>query len=318
MFRSVVIWTAVFVPCLTSALVQAQSAANAEKGTVSGVGVVSVKRRPEVLRVNVEVFAAGKSIKAAIANLKDRREAIRRQLATLGAVGESIKFDEPEINTTLLEGRQRMETMIRSRMGKAAKADAKKAAATPSIISATLTAEWSLKGADTETLLVEVSQLKETITAADLAGIKDLDKLGSEDDELKEEMEGIEPGDNQNSQGQPPAGAPSFLLVSKVTAPDQANALAEAFRKAKEKAAGTAKAAGAGLGELRLLESRMQSGTEENSEESAAAAYYRSVQSGRAESPPEPDGPSEARGTQPGAVSFRVTVTAAFVLKEGR
>jgi uncharacterized protein YggE len=289
-----------------------------ESGTVSGVGTVSVKRRPEFLRVKLEVFAAGKTIKEAIANLKDRREAIRGQLATLAAVKDSIVFGEPQVNSSVLEARQRMEMMIRNRMGKPAKKEPKKGATAPTVVSASLTAEWSLKGQDTEALLIEVARIREAITAADLSGRKDLDKLGSDDEELKEEMEGLQTDGATDEQGRPQAGAPAFLLVSKVTAQEQAKALAEAFQKARARAHQTAKAAGAELGALRQLDSQFRSSPEAETAEDPAQAYYRVVQAGRTDLPPEPDAPPEAQGAQPGAVTLRVIVTASFALKETR
>ena len=84
-------------------------------------------------------------------------------------------------------------------MGGRTKKAAKKAA-TPVVISAKLTAEWPLKGKDTESLLLEINQLQETINAADLAGKKELDKLGGEDEELTQELEGMNPGLRQRPQ----------------------------------------------------------------------------------------------------------------------
>ena len=41
---------------------------------------------------------------------------------------------------------------------------------------------------------IEIDQLQETIKAADLSGKKELDKLGGEDEELTQELEGMNPG----------------------------------------------------------------------------------------------------------------------------
>jgi uncharacterized protein YggE len=294
------------------AVAQAEAA---ESGTVAAVGTVNLKRRPDRLRVKLDVFATGKTMNEAIANFKDRRQAVRGQLATLGAVKESISFGEPQANSTVLEARQQMEMMIRQRIGKAAKKDAKKAATAPSVVSASLTAEWSLRGQDTEALLIEIAQLRESITATDIAGRKDLEKVGSEDEELKEEMEGVEIDANQT--GQTPPGTPTFLLVSKVTEEDRARALVVAFQKAKASAERTAKAAGAGLGPVRQIESQFQSSPESDNQETAVIAYARSMQAARPEPQPDPDGPLEAQGNQPGTVSLRVTVTATFTLNPG-
>ena len=57
-----------------------------QTGTVSGSGTVVLKRKPDLLRMKVELIAQGKTMKEALANLKDRRDAAQAQLATLGAI----------------------------------------------------------------------------------------------------------------------------------------------------------------------------------------------------------------------------------------
>jgi len=55
-----------------------------DKGTVSGLGTVVLKRKPELLRIKVDLIAQGKTMKEALASLKDRREAAQAQLALWG------------------------------------------------------------------------------------------------------------------------------------------------------------------------------------------------------------------------------------------
>ena len=217
----------------------AQSQAQAppsEKGTVSASGTVILKRLPELLRMKVDVIAQGKTTKEALANLKDRREAVQGQLATLGAAKESVAFGAPQVNATVLQMRQQMAMMIQARMGGRGTRKTAKKAATPVVLSARLTAEWPLKAKDVEGLLIEISQLEESIKAADLAGKKDLEKLsGGDDEELSQELEGMAANDGADpSQAQP--GAATFTLVSRISAQDHSQALAEAFQKAKTRA----------------------------------------------------------------------------------
>lgn len=248
----------------------------AEKGVVSGSATVILKRKPELLRIKVDVIAQGKTMKDALAALKDRREAIGGQLATLGASKESIAFGEAQINATVLQVRQQMAMMImQARMGNRKKS-AKKAAA-PVVVSAKLTAEWPLKGADIDSLLLEVSQLQDSINAADLAGKKDLDKLSGDDDEVREELEGMQ-ANFGNDAGQPQPGAMTFTLVSKIPPKDHSQALAEAFQKAKARAEETAKAAGAELGPLRGLGSQVDAGGESEDSENPTQTYNRAMQ----------------------------------------
>jgi uncharacterized protein YggE len=249
------------VLCASMAGAQPEGPApSAGAGTVAGSGMVVLKRKPDRLRMRVDVIVQGETIEEALANLKDRREAIRGQLATLGAAKESVAFGEPQFNTAVLQARQQMAMMIMARMGKGAKKGGKKGAA-PVVISARLTAEWPLKGKDVEALLVEISRLQGLINVADLAGKKELEKLSGEYEELSQELEGMQANfGNDPSQAQP--GSPTFALVSKIAAEDHARALADAFQKAKARAQETAWAAGAELGPLRQLGSQVQLGGE--------------------------------------------------------
>ena len=285
-----------------------------EKGTVSGVGTVVLNRKPDLMRMRVDVIAQGKSMKEALASLKDRRQAILGQLAKLGAVKESVVFAAPQVNATVLQARQQMAMMIMARMGNRSKKNAKKAAA-PVVISARLTAEWPLKGKDAEELLIEISQLQENINAADLAGKKDLEKLSGEDEEISQELAGMEANmGNDASQAQP--GTASFTLVSKVTSQEHTQALADAFSKARARAQEMAAAAGAQLGPLRQLGAQVQASGDVESGENPMQAYYRLMQlGGGGAKPADPDSRQEAQGTQPGEVVYRVTVTAAFDLR---
>ncbi len=303
---------------LGAPLAGAQPAA-AEKGTVAGVGMVALKRRPDVLRMSVDVFAQGKTMKEALATLKDRREAVGGQLATLGAAKDSIVFGEPQINAALLEARRQMEAMIRNRMGNRAKKDPKKGSSIPTVVSAWLTAAWLLKGKDTEALLVEIAQLQESINAADLAGRKDLEKQSTEDEELREELEGVQAEAMNNNPNQPQPGTPSYKLVSKITSHDYSQALADAFRKAKSRAEETARAAGAELGPLRQLVSHAQAGGDSDGSDDPRQAYAQMMQMTqmtRDELPLEAEPVMEAQGAQPGEVSYRVTISDSFALKE--
>jgi uncharacterized protein YggE len=285
-----------------------------EKGTVSGSGTVVLNRKPELMRMRVDIIAQGKSMKEALASLKDRRQAILGQLAKLGAVKESVAFGAPQVNATVLQARQQMAMMIMARMGNRSKKNAKKAAA-PVVISARLTAEWPLKGKDAEELLIEISQLQEAINAADLAGKKDLEKLSGEDEEISQELAGMEANvGNDPSQAQP--GTASFTLVSKVSAQEHAQALTDAFSKARAHAQEMAAAAGAQLGLLRQLGAQVQASGDAENGENPMQVYYRMMQfGGGGAKPADPESRQEAQGAQPGEVAYRVTVTAAFDLK---
>lgn len=302
---------------LLGTTVQAQSS-GAEGGTVSGVGTVSLKRRPDTLRLKVELFARGKTMKDALANLKDRRDALRGQLATLGARKDSVAFGEPQVTSQLQEARQQMMAMMQGRMGNRIKKDANKNQPEPAVVSASLTAEWTLKGQDTEALLIEVGQLEDAVNKADIAGAKELEKLSGDDEESREEMAGMAAmmGNADPNRGQP--GKPTFTLVSKLSAQDHAQALAAAFRKAKTAAEDTAKAAGAQLGTLHHVQSQVHTGGEAENANEMAMYYARVFQGGATAPQADPENSLEAVGQQPGAVVYKVAVTASFILKPGQ
>ena len=310
--------TAFLCATIAAAQPQAQTPA-AGTGTVSATGTVLLKRKPDILRLKVDVIAHGKTMKEALASMKDRRDATRLQLGKLGATKESVVFNDPQINLTLLAARAQMAMMIQARMAGGRAKKAGKKAAPPVVISSHLTAEWPLKGKDTESLLLEINQLQETINAADLAGKKDLEKLGGEDEEVTQELEGVAAGPDgiDPSQGQP--GAAAVTLVSKLTPQERAGALADAFKKAKAQAQEIAQAAGAALGPLRQLGTAVQPGGESDPNSNEwQAYYYQMMQTNRGGMPGrDSDSDPEAQGTHPGEVTYRLTVTAAFDIKEG-
>jgi uncharacterized protein YggE len=285
-----------------------------ESSTVSGSGTVVLKRIPDFLRMKVDVIAQGKTMKEALASLKDRREATRLALGKLGATKESVVFSDPQINTTVLAARAQMAMMIQARMGGGHAKKATKKAAPPVVISSHLTAEWPLKGKDTESLLLEISQLQETINAADLAGKKELEKLGGEDEEVAQELEGMG-GQYGNDPSQAQPGTPAVTLVSKLTPQERAAALADAFKKAKTQAQELAAAAGTALGPLRHLGSTVLVAGDSENASPEWQAYYQMMPGVRAGSQTK-DSETEAQGAHPGEVIYRVSVTAAFDIKE--
>ena len=286
-----------------------------DEGMVTGTGTVVLRRAPDTLRLKVEVFARGKTVKEALAALKERRAAIRAQLGALGATDESIRFADPQINSAVLDRQRQMELMIRSRMAQKPAAR-KDAPAPPVVVSANLTAEWPLKGEGVEEWLVVAATLEAKVKAADLPGKKDLEKPSVEDEELREEMAGIEPNADPND---PTArqGEPAFLFVSKLSDADRASALADAFARARAGAEAMARAAGATLGPLRRLQGGPQSGEQFEDPAQIQADYLRALRGGGGQVDPadEPESALEAVGASPGAVSYRVRLSAAFALK---
>ena len=286
-----------------------------ESGTVAGNGVVTISRPPEIMRVQIALQGKGADLKAALAAVKARADAARKQLTTLGAGKESIKVDQAKIGAKNNQQQRQMQMMMMQRMRQGNKASKKPKTPDPVLVSAMLTAEWKLDSKSADDLLVAVHALQEKIRAADLAGTKDAEKLSPEQEELLEEMEA-----NQNQYGsedEPKPGEPVFIFVSRISEAERDKALAEAFQKAKVQAMRLAKAAGAELGDLYSLTGGSSSPNDYNSYGRYNQYAYQTLQMARAEAGMEDDegNDTEALGTEPGPVKINVTVRAAFDLK---
>ncbi len=294
-------------------------APGASEGTVTGQGSVEIKRQADVLRVQVDLLARGKDPKEALAKLKERREAAKTQLAALGADKQAISIGEPAISADTSDSRRQMQMMVMQRMraglGKAKKPDKTKTSP-PVTVTATLKADLPLKGTGVEEALVAAHQLQEKIKSADLAGMKELEQLKADDEELAEEMAEADMMGMYN-QGQPRPGEPVFLFVAKVTEQERDKALAEAFQKAKREAGRLARAAGAELGTLGNLHSSSQSSSGDATNPYDYGRYMQVARMSGLGGDGE-ESATEAVGAQPGQVSLRISVTASFSLKGGR
>src|SRR5438128_4657547 len=64
------------------------------EGAINATGSSVIKRRPELMRMNVDVVVSDKTLKGALAKVETKRNGLRKQLADLGAVADSIRFSE--------------------------------------------------------------------------------------------------------------------------------------------------------------------------------------------------------------------------------
>ena len=297
-------------------LAQTAAALENERQTVSGAGVASISRPPETMRLQVTLLGRGSTLKDALAVLKDRVAKAKPQLLALGADKDSIKVEDSRIAEQKNDRNQQvqMQMMMMARMKRGGKG-AKPAATTtpPVVVSAVLTAEWKLTAKTSDELLLAIHPVQEKIKAADLAGSKDAEKLTPEQEEMLEEAQN-QFSFNQGDEAKP--GEPVFLFVSRISEAEEAKAMAEAFAKAKQQAAGLAKAAGAELGGLMSL-----SGTTGNAGayefgginyNSAAYSTLQMLQQRQLASNEESD---EAVGLEPTAIKKQVSIQASFALK---
>jgi uncharacterized protein YggE len=269
---------------------------------ITGTGMGSIKRPPDVLRVQVQISAEGKTLKDALAKLADRREACKKKLASLGAKAESIAFEDAKLDTP--DPRQQAEAMMMARVrGRGRPASTSPAgAAAPARVAMLVRAEWPLTAGAADEVLVNGQELQNKIKAADIADTK---TASLEEQERQEEAAGNNDG---NEQG-PPPGQPIFLYVARVSEEQRAQVMADAFKKAKANAAELAKAAGTELGALKQLQSQAAPDAEQ----------YQMMQYGRYnpylyQQAANPE-PGEAVAMQPGMVTVRVSVSASFAIK---
>jgi hypothetical protein len=246
--------SAAIVLALAVASLAAQPPATDGRHTVvSGAGMVNLERPPTVLMMSVELTGKGKDIKEALGKLKDRREAARLLLESLGADMDSVKFAEPGTSNVASDQRSQFEQMVSARVTVSGRATPKGLKIPKSVtVSTVLTARWPIAGQTTEERLIETESLREKIKAADLAGTKEPKELTPEEQELMEEM-AANMGSYSSSGREEPPGTPQFSYVASITPQQRDAAMADAFQKAKQTAARLAAAAGAQLGPLARL-----------------------------------------------------------------
>jgi hypothetical protein len=307
-----------FVACLILCTAAAR-AQYSEAGLVSGTGAVQIERLPEMMRMRVVVTAKGSTLEEALAALKDKTDAAKGQLATLGAAKDSVNVDAPQVAAETNDQRRQMQMMMAQRLRGNRRPPKKEETKPPVSLSATVTAEWPLAAKSVEELLVAATALQEKVVAADLAGAKEADNnLTPEEQEALEEMED-EMAMAYGGEEEAKPGEPVFLFVAAIAEAEIDKARAEAFQKAKSDAASLAKAAGAKLGKLSSVSGEAGAGidTEDyvyGGYDSAAYQMMRRMQAGVRAAGAEPA--PEAIGATPGKVIFQVTMTASFELAE--
>jgi uncharacterized protein YggE len=283
---------------------------------ISGSGTATLKKDAQLMRLQIDLLAKGKDLKEALAKLKDRREAAAKKLTELGAAADSIRFEEVRVVPNKTDEQRRMEMMVRSRM-RGQKTTAKEAAGKePVKVSVTLKAEWPIKSGSIEERLMAAQELQDKVREADVAGLKEIEQLTPEEKEAAEEAEGEDmPRYMGGEEGAKP-GEPLFLYVAKVSDEERTKLLADAFNKAKANAVRLARAAGTEPGPLRYLMSTGSSYMDYEGYAGYGSQYrqyfYPLMQRAQME---QGEDEAEAIGVQPGQVSMRVNVQAAFAIK---
>lgn len=301
--------TLAFMFSLSSTAVWAQ-VGEAGSGTVSGMGMVSVKQKPTLLRMTIQLQEKGKTVEESLAKLKDRRDAAVLQLQGFGARKSDIVASDPTLSAGKTDEEQRMQQMMMQQMR--ARGRAPKALQLPKSVTttSTLTVEWPLSVETNEELLLFANTLQDKIEAADLAGRNEPKKLTPEEEELQEEMQEMMSGYGGYGNNQPKPGEPNFLYVARISEDERDKALAAAFDKAKDQAQRLAAAAHANLGKL----SSLSGGTSQSNEGEYGYNPY-AVQMMRAAAATSGSDEHEAMVASPGMITFQVIVNATFRLE---
>ena len=283
--------------------------------TVSGVGFVTVKERPALVRMTIQLSEKAESLKDALDQLKDRREAALQQLQSLGAKQDTIVAEPPTLPSDNPQQRQQMEQVVRGL--RAQGRSIPKGLEQPAIVTVTsqLTAEWPLDMATHEEVLMFVKDLKDKVVAADLAGINEAKKLSPEAQELEEEMAEARSGSGYGEEETNP-GEPQFFYVARLSEAACDQALAEAFARAQAHAARLAKAAGAQLGTLSSLSGWTdQLGYDSDAYYGGRSLQMRMMFAQQAQQTGAKEPTTEAIVSTPTMATFQVTVQANFRLK---
>ena len=84
-------------------------------GTIGSQGTIVLKRMPSSMRMTVQLSEKAKTLKEALAKLKDRREAAVLLLKQLNANEASIVLSDPSISTAVSQQQRQLQQMILQR-----------------------------------------------------------------------------------------------------------------------------------------------------------------------------------------------------------
>ncbi|MHB8951534.1 MAG: SIMPL domain-containing protein [Pirellulaceae bacterium] len=282
-------------------------------GGIVGTGTVTVKEQPTLVRMSIQLQEKAETVEAALARLKDRREAALQQLESFGADKESLVVEPPTLAAGKTSQQRQMEQVLRMRQMQGRRIP--KGMEKPHVVTVTsnLTAQWPLDMKSSDEMLAFVNELQNKVTAADLAGVKEAKEISPEEEELNEEMQQMM-GSMSYGEEEVNPGEPQFLYVAKLKDEARDTAMTEAFTRAKAHAEQLAKAAGIELGPLTSL----RGSTGRSDEESAMMQYYGGgsyaarMMIQQASGAGGGDAEMEAFVSSPTAATFHIVVAASF------
>lgn len=289
-----------------------------QTGRVTGTGAIALKRKPEILRVHIELLAKAKTTKDALAKLRDRKQFVKATLESMGAASEAIEFGEPSV-AGAADGREQGLDMILRQINpfQAPGRAAGKAKEAPFVVvSCPLKVEIPLKASNPEDLVVLAHGLEERIKAADLGDLKNMKMAAPQDEEMQEQAQAMM---QENQPGQLRRGEPIFIYIEKISEADRARAVREAFKRAQQHASQLAVASGTILGPVSDIQETSVAGYDPGDQGNPMAYAWleyanRSTGLSRRGEFGEDQPALEATGMQPNKVYYRVSLTATFEL----
>ena len=279
-----------------------------EPGQVYGTGTQVLNRRAETMRMRVDLIIRGKDMKEAVARFKERKQAALTTLETLGAIKETVRLDDPQINQQMAQQQAQITGMIRDRTSGRTRKKANETSG-PVYLSASLQADWKLTGKNAEELMLAAHEIQENVKAADLSGVKDATKFSPEEEELQAEMSQMKYTPYGNQQ----PGQAQFIFVAKITEAEHEKLYADAFAKSREAAERLAKAAS-----LKIVKLSSVTDNSRSNFDTADMMSYRAMGYAQYAVPqmPEPLADThEATGASPGKVSVHASITATFLVE---
>ena len=203
---------------------------------------------PSFMNLQIVLSGRGKTAKEAAEALNDRIAAVTLQVEKMGAEKDSVETSEVTVGGLSERGQELLKLYQQELRGRR---EVPKGLTAPESVTlqVNFSAAWPLKSDDNIETLVFCRDLQQQITDADLAGLKEPQKLSLAEEELQAELKKMESeyyGRSETST----VGVPQFFYSAKLSDQQRAVALKAAFQNARNSAEALAGAAEVKVGKL--------------------------------------------------------------------
>jgi len=264
---------------------------------VTATGRATLNVTPDRLRVRVRITSTDRDTRQAVADLDQRRDAVEQALADLSPVAGTLSAGATHTSAGPQSSQDRLEILLMAGGG------ADRAAATQPSPSVTcvVQAEWDLSAHGSDEAVVNAAALGDRIRSA-------VAHAGQPTTQPATTAPATAPA--ATTEASDTSVEEDFQYVHAVSESERTKLLATATERATAEAKRLAEVAGFGLGPARRM-SAASAGRTISDDAEPIGDYLRTALG-------EPDTanaePAEAVGSDPGAVSFTVEVTATFAL----